>query len=860
TTTGNFAVSSTTSADRPTLFVDSQTGRVGIGTMASTRQISVGTGNVEKIISFSEDRAFFGYSGALVQIGSGYNKDINFYTNYTSIPMVIKNTSGLVGIGTTAPGAMLHASTTNESTTGIMITHSGTSPTANFFELQSQAGTFLSGFTASGGLLMNIASTTAFVIQDGSGNTKFVVDSITGNATSTGRLVIGTTQPTNNHGKIWIGGDVYNSGNSTTTGTLQVVTSLATGTAQPNSTTTANFGGNVYIQGNSTTTGNFAVSSTTSADRPTLFVNSQTGNVGIGTTTPSHALTVNGSLKFPQETTETTVIKFFNSGSAGISTHLDGSIYRLRLRSYDNTEIFMVDSNNIYFGKLSYTPTFAGTIRGKADNSWGMIGTYYRPTNTGHFRFDGSTDADEFQFQDWTAVRISDPVIIDGSNNLTVGGNVGIGTTAPGAMLHASTTNESTTGIMITHSGTSPTANFFELQSQAGTFLSGFTASGGLLMNIASSTAFVIQDGSGNTKFVVDSITGNATSTGNLTLNSANPFIQWTPASAGNKLSFQSSTTTLASLDIGGSWITKGPQTANSAPDYAEYILSKEDLEDGDLVAVAPLTLGDGEEEGWGVDFPSDEPLAEKAQKGKNEVLIGIITSGSSFQAAGYLKEQYPDHAYLMTLSGRVPVKVSLENGEIKQGDYLTFSSLPGAAAKAISAGPIIGTALGDFNGDDEETGLLRSARNDSGTPRNDIAIGKVLVLVHPGHYAPPEELKNIPLTDFEQQLKMLESEEIKKGIFAVVLEKLENFGIWIQNGLVKFKEIVTDKFFAKKARIEKLEMVDQATGEIYCTWVENGEWVKIKGECGSLNYESGIMNQESGDGGIAAPPDSSSQ
>jgi len=26
--------------------------------------------------------------------------------------------------------------------------------------------------------------------------------------------------------------------------------------------------------------------------------------------------------------------------------------------------------------------------------------------------------------------------------------------------------------------------------------------------------------------------------------------------------------------------------------------------------------------------------------------------------------------------------------------------------------------------------------------------------------------------------------------------------------------------------------MVDKATGEIYCTWIENGEWQKAKGDC----------------------------
>ena len=54
--------------------------------------------------------------------------------------------------------------------------------------------------------------------------------------------------------------------------------------------------------------------------------------------------------------------------------------------------------------------------------------------------------------------------------------------------------------------------------------------------------------------------------------------------------------------------------------------------------------------------------------------------------------------------------------------------------------------------------------------------------------------------------------------------------GLTIENGIAFLKEITVDKFTAKTARLEKIEMVDKATGEIYCTWVENGEWIKEKG------------------------------
>ena len=52
-----------------------------------------------------------------------------------------------------------------------------------------------------------------------------------------------------------------------------------------------------------------------------------------------------------------------------------------------------------------------------------------------------------------------------------------------------------------------------------------------------------------------------------------------------------------------------------------------------------------------------------------------------------------------IALAGQVPVKVSLENGPIAIGDYLTSSLIPGVAMKATEPGPVIGIALQAFEG-----------------------------------------------------------------------------------------------------------------------------------------------------------------
>ena len=74
-----------------------------------------------------------------------------------------------------------------------------------------------------------------------------------------------------------------------------------------------------------------------------------------------------------------------------------------------------------------------------------------------------------------------------------------------------------------------------------------------------------------------------------------------------------------------------------------------------------------------------------------------------------------------IALAGRVPVKVSLENGPIAIGDFLTSSSVPGVAMKATKSGPVIARALDSFTKDTPQV---------DGTPANTIE-----AFVHPDYY-----------------------------------------------------------------------------------------------------------------------------
>ncbi len=74
------------------------------------------------------------------------------------------------------------------------------------------------------------------------------------------------------------------------------------------------------------------------------------------------------------------------------------------------------------------------------------------------------------------------------------------------------------------------------------------------------------------------------------------------------------------------------------------------------------------------------------------------------------------------------------------------------------------------------------------------------------------------------------------------IKQALASLGLVIKNGIAELREVITEKLTAKTARIEKIEMVDAITGEIYCTWIERGEMKKVKAECDQIEYLNGQM------------------
>ncbi|MHA1289752.1 MAG: tail fiber domain-containing protein, partial [Candidatus Thorarchaeota archaeon] len=88
-------------------------------------------------------------------------------------------------------------------------------------------------------------------------------------------------------------------------------------------------------------------------------------------------------------------------------------------------------------------------------------------------------------------------------------------------------------------------------------------------------------------------------------------------------------------------------------------------------------------------------------------------------------------------------------------------------------------------------------------------------------------------------------------GLLASIKSALEGLGLFVWDGVAQAKEFIAEKITTKTARIDRIEMVDQSTGDIYCTWIENGEWVKVESSCDDLTNPNGQNNLGGGSSDI---------
>ena len=146
-----------------------------------------------------------------------------------------------------------------------------------------------------------------------------------------------------------------------------------------------------------------------------------------------------------------------------------------------------------------------------------------------------------------------------------------------------------------------------------------------------------------------------------------------------------------------------------SGNDLAEEYNVLDNSEEGDLVKLADKNSV----------VKSTSPY-QQSVIGVLSTKPGVIFSLSSENGSLFLTKPRP-----VALSGRILVKVSTENGNIKIGDYLTSSSIPGVAMKATKPGPTVGKALQAFDNTSEvEEGCYQANTSE-------VKCGKIMVFIN---------------------------------------------------------------------------------------------------------------------------------
>ncbi|GEM_PF-4611726 len=240
----------------------------------------------------------------------------------------------------------------------------------------------------------------------------------------------------------------------------------------------------------------------------------------------------------------------------------------------------------------------------------------------------------------------------------------------------------------------------------------------------------------------------NITISGTLTVQTAETTLQVSATQASQRLCGTQTNATAGAAII--------RDCGDTQTDLAEYYGSDGTLEPGDLVVINkeklpfevtdPLNSGKTSSKAW-IQKSQGIPYQKE--------VVGIVSTNPSSESLGQDLFSSGEYPVPVGLVGRVPVKVSTENGSIEVGDYLTTSSTPGVAMRATRAGPVVGKALQSFddrgsNVEDRtlkiENGSLNKA-NPSSTlnpqnstlnpPSSTVKISKILALITLSFYNP---------------------------------------------------------------------------------------------------------------------------
>ena len=327
-----------------------------------------------------------------------------------------------------------------------------------------------------------------------------------------------------------------------------------------------------------------------------------------------------------------------------------------------------------------------------------------------------------------------------------------------------------------------------------------------------------------------------------------------------------------------------------AASDVAEnYPVYDTTVEAGDIVAVGPdvsashaedKIIFNGNEDG--VEELLSSAALVKADTQNQERIIGIISTRPGVLLGDATGIKLETEIKPVALSGRVPVKVNLESGEIKIGDQIVISSVAGVGKKATSSGITVGVALEGFDGWSElpdgerqfsESGVVMVFANLGYSKLDDAVSGMALTGSADNSLSGVEGLLtnawSVDQTSGKVNVGFYGDIDMHGNNILNVANIISENGKWSisEDGIIIANRVITDELVTNKLTVNDaatfgsvakpigLTVYDEATGAEYCMKVRNGAVVAAAGSCSIAQTNPPSPEATDGQGADNSPP-----